>query len=324
MIKNPLHIVSTDNQPPSQQQAPSKRAEIEARFDRIWLQEPQQLDPSCSAMSRERVARTVHFLQQQGDISGYLAVDLGCGNGYMTRQLRDLGLHMHAVDISYNALKELQKKDHTNIKPIQDYMPKSMLSDDCYDIVVAADLIAYLDPKEYRLFFSELARIIKEEGLLACSTPIDIYSEGGLQKFIDYVLTEFTVDKCLFSYNYLLIRCLDFFKAPGRFAKARADKNYRKRSLEERVSVNRWWFKLNSSPIIGFIWSAVQYLMNPIAHFLENSPKTIKILEKISKSIWNDSAISHVVVIGKRKVLMPPTLESMQPREPKHKKQLWE
>lgn len=326
MNKNPLQVVSTENNtPPLKDSCKSnRRAEIEARFDRIWLQTPQKLDPQSTALGRERIERTVKFLRQHYDPDGCLVVDLGCGNGCLSRILRDLGAHVDAVDISANALKELKKRDFLHIEPIQDYLPKSLLADDKYDIVVAADLIAYLDPKEYRLFFSELARIIKAEGMLICSTPIDVYSEGALQKFVDYAQTEFAIEKLFFSHHYLLIRLLDFFKAPSRFARGAADKNYRNRKLSERVSLNHWWYKVNSSFIPGYAWRGLQYLTNPIARFLENSPRVIQLLEKLSKWVWNDAAISHVIMAGKRKSILPQAIESMQPQEQKHKKQLWE
>lgn len=325
MNKHPLHVVSSEeHSPPPSPSSTSKRAETEARFDRIWLQTPQKLDSSRSALQKERIARTLKLLQHHRNPSGSLAVDLGCGNGYLTRQLRDLGAHVQAVDISGNALKELKKHDCTHIEPIQDYLPKSTLPDEGYDIVIAGDLIAYLDPKDYRLFFSELSRIVKKEGFIVFSTPIDIYSENALQTLIDYVTTEFVIDKWLLSHHALLIRLLDFFKAPERFAKARSDKNLRKRALEKRVSFNRWWFSINSSPLLGLVWSGIRHITNPIACFLENSPKIIKNLEKLSKWMGSENSISHIILIGTRKTILPPAIESMQPKEPKHKKQLWE
>lgn len=324
--QNPLKVVSATDESPSthSKQRKNPRAESQARFDRLWLQEPERFDVEASARERSRINRTVELIRETLPLSEKLIADLGCGSGVMSRKLRDEGATIDAVDISQNALKELQKQDYQGIHPIHDYVPNTELKGDHYDVVVAAELIADLEENQYRIFFSELARIVNAEGYVVCSTPIDIQSENALQRFAELAGTEFDQFKWVFSYHYLQIKLLDFFKAPYRFVKASNNKLYREKSLSKRFSVNKWWFKINSTAPLCYLWTVVKPLMSPFCKLLENNESVLHGLESLTKLFWKDSAISHAIFIAKRRPIIPPTEKEFQPKELKHKKQVWE
>jgi len=325
--KNSLNIIAVDQQVSKHQTRASKisrREESQARYDRLWLKDPEQFNSSRTVIEIERLKRTGLLISEYIDLNEKQVADLGCGSGIFSRQLRDSGALVQAIDVSQNALRELQKHDCTNIAPVHDYIPKSLLSDDTFDLVVATELIAHLNESEYRIFFSELARIMKSEGFVLVSTSIDIHSENALQRFADLASTEFDISEWKFSYHYLSIKCLDFFKAPARFVKANKDPNYREKSLEKRFSLGKWWFRINSTKIMSAFWTVVKICSSPIVCFLNSNYTTLIVFEKISKLLWKESAISHAMLIGKRRPIMPPITEEMQPNEIKHKKQVWE
>jgi 2-polyprenyl-3-methyl-5-hydroxy-6-metoxy-1,4-benzoquinol methylase len=302
----------------------SKRQQTQARFDRLWLTNPEQFNPLRNAIGKERLRRTLELIESKTTIQGKTAVDLGCGSGIFCQYLRDAGASVDAIDISNNALKNLQETNSQGITAKQDFVPFTTLNDSSYDIVVSMELIGYLEPKEHRLYFSELARLVKDEGYVISSTAIDLGTEGAVQTFGALVETEFTIAAWKFSYNALAIHIADFLKGPERFAKAWQDPTYRKEQLAKRRNIGKYWFKLNSSKIVGSIWRALSIITRPIAHAFENSKSLMTVLEKICRPLWGESGISHIMFIGQRRPLIPPTAEELQVNVPKQKRHVWE
>lgn len=302
-VKNPLSILtdgSNSGAPPVKQKK-NPRQEAQAKFDRMWLREPEKFDVGKSASERMRLFRTFAFVKEMTNLAGKKIADLGCGAGYLSRMLRDAGGIVDAIDISQNALKQLKAQGGEGIHPIQDYMPHTMLEDSSYDIVVAADLIAHLEVNQYRLFFSELARLVKSDGYVVCSTAVDIYSENALQSFVELTHTELDCCTWLFSYHSLQIRLLDFFKAPSRFRRASRDKLYREKSLNKRYSVAKWWFAINSCVPLSYFWAFIALIAFPFCKLLENNDIVIRGLEKLAHFLGREGAISHVLFMAKRR-----------------------
>lgn len=326
MKNNPLNIVSVDNTPPQpSRRHPSRRESAQAKYDRLWLQNPNQFNPLRNCMENERIHRSLAFIKSALNIDGKAVIDLGCGQGAFSRLLRDSGATVVAVDIAANALKALQEGgDLTNITPQRDFVPKTLLEDSSFDLVVALDLIAYLDPNEFRLFFAEVARLVKANGNVVCSTPIDILSDNALQRFAALAATELHIEKWSFSHHALYIRIKDFFLAPSRFVRAFNDKSYREEAIAQRFSINRIWFTLNSTAVAYPFWLVLKYVFTSVVRLLDNNRSLMLLLEKISRSCLYNQGISHAILLATRKPLVIPTADSQQPIEPKHKKQVWE
>ena len=329
MSENRLNIVSVDNKEPPQQgnkglTKTALKLEAQATCERLWRENPDQFNPLSNCMDRMRLDRTYNLITPFVDLHGKTVAELGCGSGTFTRRLRDSGAAVHAVDIAGNALKALHQHDDSNIQTFQDYVPMTSLKDNAYDLVVATDIIAYLHPNEYRLFFAELSRLVKPEGYAVCSTPVDINSDDALQRFGALAETEFIIAVWVFSYHSFYIRVCDFFLAPARFVKGNSDATYRQKEIEKRYALNRWWYSINSTAIPAAIWKIVSYLSNPLAAWLKQSTAVMNMLEKVCKFISSDNGISHATFIGKRRPLMQMPPADAMPQEMKHKKQLWE
>lgn len=329
MDKKPLKIISVE-QGNSQRQkesyagGKSRRLEAKAKYDRLWLQEREKMDPSSTCMERERIERTLNFVQKYISLEGKAVADLGCGSGYFARLIRDQGGTVDALDVSDVALKLLQKASMTGITPIQDCIPSTSLKDDAYDLVVCLDLIALLQQDEYRLLISELARLVKRDGRVVCSSPLDFHTDEAFQKFYDLFETEFDIENCLLSYHSFYIKLCDFLKAPARFAKAGHNNAYRQHQVENRSGFSRIWFKYNTAKMPSAFWRFVQFLFNPIASFLEQNKKVMLFLEKICRFLKAERGVSHAVMMGKRRPLFVQLPADQVPKETKHKKQLWE
>jgi 2-polyprenyl-3-methyl-5-hydroxy-6-metoxy-1,4-benzoquinol methylase len=222
MTENRLNIIQVslpENSPYSLESTRSFRTkEMQAKFERLWLLHPEQFDP----LERERLERTWQLLTDHTSLKDKQIVDLGCGRGIFSRRMRDAGAKVKAVDIAENALKAFQKEDKEYIIYLQqDAMPNTSLPDQSYDVVICTELIAHLYPDDYRLFFAELARIVRTDGYLVCSSAIDIHSDGGRERLAALTQTEFDLVGEVVSYHALYLHLKWFFQAPARFIEAR-------------------------------------------------------------------------------------------------------
>ncbi len=211
-MKERLKIVSGDRENPIPKQSTlGSRSEIQAKFERQWLTDPEKFNPDKSLLEQERILRTQNLLETLSNIK--TCVDLGSGYGHLSRYLADKGVKVTAVDIAKNALKRLE--DDPRIVLTQDYVPDTKLQDKSFDLVLSADLIANLNPHEYRLFVAELVRLSGKEGVIVCSTPIDIHSDEALERFVALMETEIIIDCWVFSYHRLFIRWIEVLDALG-------------------------------------------------------------------------------------------------------------
>lgn len=327
MSLNRLKIVSVHNKESSDQKSlrpRTNRQEVQARFETMWHRTPEKFDPLKDCMERERFARTLAMIDKLPSLKDKKIVDLGCGTGALSRKLRDIGAQVTAVDIAKNALEKFHKVDDENITLIHDCIPHTKLEDGSFDIVICTDLIGYIKSKDHRLFISELARLVKKDGYVVCSAPIDIYSEDALEKFFTLAETELDIVHCQLSYHSYYLKWLNFLKAPACFAKGRKDQAYRKEALSKRHHLGRWWYKINSAPFIGDIWRYLQYFFRPIYSWIKQSRVFMIYLEKICRILSSEAGVSHAIFIAQRRPLMNnPPIES-HPLEMKTKKSVWE
>lgn len=301
-----------------------RREDALFQFEHMWKSNPEQFNPFRNCMERERIAKTWELIREACNPEGKKAVDLGCGQGVLATKLCENGAHTHAVDIAEIPLKKLAENNIAHLTTSQDYVPRTILKEDAYDIVISTELIAYLPADEYRLYFSELARLVKLNGFVICSTPIDFNSEDALQRFANLAETEFQIEKWVLSYHYLYIRILDLIKSPREFAHASKDPRYRAIEIYKRNGLKQWWFRVNSRSFPGALWALAEYVFNPIVRYMERSPKLMLKIGKVCRFIWPDSGISHAIFIAKRRplVVQPPANEI--PVERRQKRQVWE
>lgn len=325
MPENRLKVVATGNTP-SQPPAPSMRSarmEMQAKMERLWLTNPEQFNPMRNNMERERLNRIKQIILSFTDIKGS-AVDLGCGYGYISEQLKQAGWQVHAVDIASNAQKAFTLQCGNSIPFMQDALPSTKLEDDHYDLVVCTDVIGYLEARDYRLLMAELCRLVKRNGHVICSTPIDIYSEDALQRFGALAETEFTIERWDFSYHLLLLKIKAFFEKPSTYVNASKDSEKRQQEIRNRSSFSSWWYKINTTKAGGYFWSPLKFITSPIVHFIKQNHTFMVMLERLCRFLWSESGISHAVFIGKRRPLVMPTKADMESVERKGKRQVWE
>lgn len=324
MEGNRLNVISGDDKNPlnSIAQKSSRREEIRAKFERLWLKNPSQFDPHRNCMEELRIQRTFQLIRDFLKPQDQLVADLGCGWGVLSHRLTQEGATVHAVDVASNALKLLQERFPKIHTFKQDCLPKTLLNDDTYDLVLSTDVVAFLEPKDFRLYMAELSRLVRTNGYVVCSTPLDFSSVDAVERFAALAETEFKIEKWVFSYHRLYIQIAGFIEAPSNYVKGKKDQEFRHEQLKKRSGFSKEWYRMNSTTFLYPIWFMVQLLTNPLGKFLKRNQSMMTKLEKICRALWDESGISHAIFIAKRRPLA--SMPEVLPRETKHKKQLWE
>ncbi len=82
-MTNRLNIVQVSSQSPTpkpnESTKASRRSGYEAKFERLWLQNPEQFEPLQSALETERITCTCDLIDRTLDVKDKSAADIGCG-----------------------------------------------------------------------------------------------------------------------------------------------------------------------------------------------------------------------------------------------------
>lgn len=158
-----------------------------AKYERFWRENT--IPEFETAQERVRIERTLSLGKTWGFDTCPNIVDLGCGDGKITCLFASLTRHMTALDIAQNALSRLSSPAITRILGS---MPDTPFPDGSFQAVLCTDLLTELDPRDYRLAVSEMARILAPGGLLLFSCPIDYTTDRPVPLLRQLLSTEFT------------------------------------------------------------------------------------------------------------------------------------
>jgi 2-polyprenyl-3-methyl-5-hydroxy-6-metoxy-1,4-benzoquinol methylase len=180
-----------------------KQRAMKAKLDRQWQRTPELFDPKRSTSERCRIQRTLELIKKHFKVEKKRVADLGCGEGTLARALEAEGGMIEAYDGSYIALESLKSQSSKKINTAVSLLPETTLPDCQYDLVLCTDVLAELETRDFRLLMSELARVVKHEGYVVCSTPLDCKTNEAWEAFAKLAETEFTVLDWSFSHHYL-------------------------------------------------------------------------------------------------------------------------
>jgi 2-polyprenyl-3-methyl-5-hydroxy-6-metoxy-1,4-benzoquinol methylase len=306
-----------------------QRLKARAYWEKLWRCAPQRLDPRSSSHGRQELAQIWSLVQQissEEQDRTLKACDLGCGAAVTSQRLVEAGWYVDLVDISSLALQRLQNGQHSHMSFYQEYVPFTERGDTAYNLVLCTNLIAELPQAYHRLCIAELTRLVKPQGYIICSTPLDLGSEDALERFTELVETELNITAYRLSYQRLWLYWHDVLAAPRRLARAAGDSAYRAQALDQRSGWRRYRFKLLSAAKLGFTWKIASKISEPLYRLFNNSDRLLNYCERISRFLWQESAVTHVTILGQRRPLIPPeaTTATTPIQEAYRKKSSWQ
>jgi len=116
-------------------------------------------------------------LRALSDARGRRVLDLGCGNGSLTVELRNAGMRMTGIDVSVSGI-EAARAAHTGIDWAQHDLahplPRELLGR--FDYVLAAEVIEHLFLP--RSLFDRATEALGSSGVLVVTTPYHGYAKN--------------------------------------------------------------------------------------------------------------------------------------------------
>jgi ubiquinone/menaquinone biosynthesis C-methylase UbiE len=121
---------------------------------------------------------TEHFLNKESILKelnvlpGQTVMDVGCGNGYMSKEFSKL-VHpsgkVFALDRAKEAMKKLKEETRgTNIEPMEvDITKKTPLDDKSVDLIYLSTVFHIFSKEQIAGFQKEIKRLLKPNGKLA-------------------------------------------------------------------------------------------------------------------------------------------------------------
>lgn len=330
MTQNRLNIINKNEKITKISSSPSPTSSrlhaLKAKLERMWLIFPEQFNPLRNAMERERMERIWNLLTENIPLDVFPTLkilDIGCGSGEFSRRLKQTGAHVEALDIAENALKEFKKKGDLGITLHCEAMPFTKIPDRSYDIILCSEVIGFIPQEDYRLFFAEIARILRPQGCVLCSTAIDMQTEEGVERLLELAQTELIIIEETKSYHSFYLKLKTFLKTPRSFVEGGNDPHQRKREIDKRVGLSRGWYAVNSSPFFSWIWKIPSLLTDPLYHRLRQNRNILLKLEKLSRFFSDEEGVSHYMFLGKIRPLLITPLEEPTVKRAK-KQEIWE
>lgn len=110
-------------------------------------------------------------MQALAPVAGERLLEIGCGTGYYTRALTNLGVRVTATEYSPNYLAQAMRLvgEHPSVTFRVEDAQSLTLSDDAFDAVLMSEVIEHLPDREAAL--SEACRVTRPGGRLVLTTP---------------------------------------------------------------------------------------------------------------------------------------------------------
>lgn len=153
-------------------------------------------EPASDVWDRRYAAQTLS--QDEAWLSGWQhrlpgvrrALDIGCGDGWETAALLELGVEVTGIDISAEALARCRRQSPRARHVLADVRAMPMLADGEFDLAVAQLSLHYFDHDDTQRALCEIARVLAPGGrLIGCVNAEDDWHYGAPDDASSWALT---------------------------------------------------------------------------------------------------------------------------------------
>lgn len=173
-----------------------KQPEGKIKIKKYWIQTPELFaekytNSTINLLSPANAflySRRKKVIQLAGNLRGKKVLDIGCGSGIFMIDFVKRGASVVGIDYSQKMLdlakKQLEehKVNYLKYKLIKAEATHLPFEKEKFDIVLATGLADYLSLKQNKLFVSEAARVLKENGIIICGFPSKISAFAFMRK----------------------------------------------------------------------------------------------------------------------------------------------
>ncbi len=221
-------------------------------------------------------------------------LDIGCGTGHMTDLFRRELEFRNATGIDFlpelvNAIGEL----YPNVKYQVGSLPNLDFADEQFDLVIASEVLYYLDADARIRALHEIRRVTKPSGIFLMSSALGpkYFSELDAMMLVE---TQFRISHIAYMHNrtyHLLTRPVSLIHSLNQLLASR-DPNQRE-TVRRRLG---HWTSIAEAPASRFVLNAACGLTTPILL----SQRLPSILERFSKYVLPKTSRTSIVVLGEK------------------------
>ena len=125
-------------------------------------------DEYSKAVDHKRLQFIIKQLEQQGPTGGTV-LDVGCGNGIMSRAIAQHGYQVFGIDISAKAIEKARAVEHDNVRFEVMSADELVADGSTYDAVICSEVLEHLsDPSQ---LLKTLHALLSDDGVLVVTVP---------------------------------------------------------------------------------------------------------------------------------------------------------
>jgi 2-polyprenyl-3-methyl-5-hydroxy-6-metoxy-1,4-benzoquinol methylase len=183
--------ISNLRKPGRQSRSEAAKRDLDFTGERIVPQADNCERTFASRMYHEHIARYLFAAQIA---KGKSVIDVGCGVGYGSRRLAELGAgSVYALDLSEGAIEHARKHYHHANVQFEPGNAEHFKTEKTFDVAVCFELIEHV--RRPRKVLENIKRVLKAEGILLMSTPRALEQkrthfhehEFGLQEYVSLI-----------------------------------------------------------------------------------------------------------------------------------------
>lgn len=178
-------------------------------------------------------------------------IEIGCGNGFLSKKLSEENNSVVSIDISEIAL-DISKRNKTislDLEYCCNDARNLAFKDQSFDVAISIDMIEHLPPEDINNHFSEVRRVLKNNGCYLFYTPHILYGPTSLGlHFKEYTLAEMCeiLEKHRFD-SYIIIPHFILFGLKVKLG-------INKAKFYERIIMNYKIYKIFKSKLIATLF----------------------------------------------------------------------
>jgi ubiquinone/menaquinone biosynthesis C-methylase UbiE len=252
-------------------------------FDKLYASSKEPWVISIRASQQYRYKLCLQILRRFSDKYDS-ALDIGCSQGQFTKMLQDIASKIIAIDISETAIQRAKERYGSKgaIKFELGSLPRLRYADSQFDLVVALEVLYYLEKEERSKALSEIKRILKNDGYFITSARIAKPPYFSYSEIKELVSRELVI--------------LNEYPIYGRLHSLIEKRIYRLLDIIDYARRTRF----SSSPgimgkLFGLLLDIAQYPLRKII----SSMLLVKTCHRLTRSIMEDKGITQLVIVAK-------------------------
>lgn len=253
-------------------------------FDRLYASSGEPWRISLRASIQYGYSLGLQILRQFSD--NYDSVlDIGCSQGQFTLMLQSIASRITAIDIAETAIQRARERygNKGKIKFELGSLPPLKYGDSQFDLVVALEVLYYLEKEEQRRALKEVKRVLKNDGHFLISVVVDKPPYFSYNQIRELVSAEFIILKEQVIYHKLhylieaktctLLDIMDYVQRSKFFSSS----DIRGKLSRFSLDVARW----------------------PLERIL-GSMALLKTCNRLTRATMGDKGVTRVIILAKR------------------------